>query len=323
MKKNSLAPISLMLLTVLFFFGCQKEPTENKLSALTANRSNTNACRMLANDWQTVAKWEFHYNDKGLADQWTIDYGFGLPLHTNEMTYDENNRLIRSDELYFGSGYVYHFYYTGKRLTRLTRENIDVPEDASDFIFTYNSKEQVIRQDDEALDAHVLLAYDKEGNNTRTDLYFGTDLVFSDIYTFDVPSNNPRSAVPGVTIGFPFYGTAGMSDKSWFTSNRTEAYENGELILFNDYDPAQTVLVNGNHNYPSSATYYDRVTEEHITITFGYENCNGTTGMRNAGNSKSYAGEGNAKRFAKPMLVTGSKKSVMEQTENMKRLLRK
>ncbi len=331
MSKNHLTFIGSFLLAALFIAGCQKETmetketTDNNTLDLSANNPRPNGCRMTVNDWPTAAKFEFHYNAKGLADEWITDYGFGSPLHTNEMTYDNNNRLIQSKEFYFGSNYIYHFFYTGKLLTRLTRINIDNPADAVDFLYTYNNKGQNTRQDDDVSDQHVLMTYDNMGNCTRTDLYFGKDLVFSDIYSFSVPARNPRAAVPGVETGFIAYGTAGFDDKWQFSSNRTEFYDNGTLFLFNDYDPAQTTINTGNHNYPISATYYDRVTEAPITISFAYENCNGNGSIAKVGNPQGNTNIGikNTIRQKRPLLIRGSQKSIKDQIQRMKQLLAK
>ena len=323
MKKNYLKLLSSFLLAALFIIGCQKETKESSEKNSTVNAAKKvikNSCRMTVLDWATIAKWEFHYNDQGLADEWIIDYGFGFPLHTNEMTYDNNGRLMRSDEFYFGSNYVYQFYYTGNRLSRLARTNVDNPADVLDFVYTYNRKGQNTRQDDVANDVHVLMTYDHIGNCTRTDLYLGEGLSYLTFIHLIWAARNPRLAIPGVIIGFPFYGTAGVSDKWWFTSNRTEIYDNGNLFLFNDYDPTQTTMITGNHNYPSSATYYDRITEAPITITFDYENCNGKGSTTIAGNSKIKLNPGTKSSIKnpRPLLRMGSAKSIKEQLQRMK-----
>ena len=328
MKKNYLKLISSFLFATLVIIGCQKETKESAGSNELVNsaaKARENSCRMTVNDWPTAAIFEFHYNDRGLADEWITDYGFGSPLHTNEMTYDNNDRLIESTEFYFGSTYIYHFYYTGKLMTRLTRVNVDDPADVVDVLFAYNSKGQNIRQDDEINDSHVFMTYDNIGNCTRTDLYFGTDLVFSDIYSFSLPARNPRAAVPGVEIGFIAYGPAGFTDKWQFTSNRTEYYDNGNLYLFNDYDPAQTTINTGNHNYPSSATYYDLVTEAPITITFEYENCSGNGNVAKAGGSQTNMNHGakTSIKSKRSLLRMGSAKSIKEQIRKMKQQLKK
>jgi hypothetical protein len=232
-------------------------------------------------DWSAggAGIWQFHYNEKGLADQWTIDYGYGTIEET--MHYDDDDRLIAADEIYFGSNYEYRFYYSGKRLTRATRISIDFPEDAMDFTYTYNLKGQNIRQDDVVRDEHVLMYYDDMGTCIRTDIYFGGDLWYSDNYTFEQPIRNPLLNVPGVETGFLSYGGTYMSNKRWLTTNRTILYDNGVPFVFNDYDPSKTNAITGNHNFPSSVNYFDRISDAPLDIVFDFDNCNGTSGQQN------------------------------------------
>ena len=325
MKKNAFILTISLLLGVLFFTGCQKEINESlegksgdaAASENTSNKNQENSCRLINLDWPTIGIWQFHYNDKGLADQWIIDYGFGLPLHTNTMTYDENNRLIQSNEDFFGVDYVYQFYYAGKRLTRLTRTNVDFPDDVLDFQYTYDSKGQNTRQDDHNTDTHVLMYYDALGNCTRTDIYFGNDLYYSDNYTFYAPVRNPRQNIPGVEFGFPFYGTGGISDKWWFTSNKTIIYDNGTPFLFNDYDPNQTTINTGSNNFPGTASYYDRFTEGSIVITFDYDNCGGEsveTNNRYSQGNRSIE----SNKTTRPLLGRASAKSIKEQIQKLR-----
>jgi hypothetical protein len=116
--------------------------------------------------------------------------------------------------------------------------------------------------------------YDAMGNCTRTDIYLGSDLWYSDNYTFNAPVRNPWLHVPGVETGFLSYGGTYPSNKRLFTSNRTLIYDtDGTPFVFNDYDPSQTVIQTGRNNLPISARYYDRITESPLTITFDYDNC--------------------------------------------------
>jgi len=266
---------------MLFIPACKKQRTE---TAYNSNQpkdkeSDKNVkeghCRLEYFDWPGVGSWRFHYNSKGLADHWIINWGDGYPLHTNEMEYDQNNRLSKSLENYFGAVYDYTFYYTDNRLSRMTRINKENPADANDIQFTYNLKGENIKQDDDLNNSHVLLYYDATGNCTKTDVYFGADLWYSDIYTFNSPVKNPRKKVPGIEFGFPFYGTGGFTDKRWFTSNTTIIYDSdGTPYVLLDYDPAKTVFSTDKDNLPVSATYFDKITQDFLTITFGYEGCN-------------------------------------------------
>ena len=314
----------------MIIIGCQKEITESQVkdkaedaeaSVNTANRNNKeNSCRLVSLDWFAGGSglWQFHYNEKGLADQWNIDYGYGII--EEKIYYDRNNRLIKAEENYFGSNYVYRFYYTGKRLTRSTRTSVDFPDDAQDFRYTYNRKGQNIRQDDDNLDAHVIMEYDHMGNCTRTDIYFGSDLVYSDNYTFEKSIKNPLLNVPGVETGFLAYGGTFMSNKRWFTTNRTVIYENGVPFVFNDYDPSKTVPNTGRHHLPNSVNYYDRVTETSLDIVFDYENCDGRSGQQHHGYSHANKNSQANKAIPQihPVLHWGSLKSIKEQVDQMR-----
>ena len=87
--KNLFNTISLALFTVFLFVSCQKEIKESpaintsKDGAVTleiANKEEKNSCRLVSLDWSAggAGLWQFHYNEKGLADQWKIDYGYGV-----------------------------------------------------------------------------------------------------------------------------------------------------------------------------------------------------------------------------------------------------
>jgi len=320
MRKHLIITACILSVNMFVISSCKKETTEplsvseqeDIVSGRLANKNIENSCRLANFDWPGFGTWRFHYNDKGLADQWTIDFGFGNIVEET-MYYDENNRLIRAEEDFFGANYIYHFYYAGKRLSRLTRTNVDFPEDAFDFTYTYNSNGQNTRQDDNIHDQHVLMYYDPIGNCTRTDIYFGSDLWFSDIYTFNIPSRNPKLNIPGVETGFPFYGTANVPDKWWFSSNKGILYDNGNPIVLNDYDPALTTLNTGNHNFPGSASYYDRVTESNVNLSFDYENCAGVAGrIQNRQRQVNTKERNNPTQYDPPQLLRSSSKSIKE-----------
>jgi hypothetical protein len=321
MRKNYLLPISTLLLSLAFFYSCQKEVNKSSSSDSIAGNSNRpeRQCRLVYHDWPTAASFQFDYNDKGLADNWIVDLGYGTI--TNSMEYDNDGRLIHSTEDFLGEPYEYDFVYTGKTLTHITRTPVNFPEFASTFELTYNNKGENTRQDDDVNDIHVLMEYDVMGNCTKTSLYFGTDLYFTDEYTFNLPARNPRAAVPGVTIGFPFYGTAGFPDKRTFSGNRTTIYDNGVPFLWNDYDPAQTTINAGNHNYPVSADYYDIVTDGNYNLTYEYENCNGNSGITRIGNQQN-SNNVNSNKVTKELpiqLLRGSAKSIKEKIDGLRK----
>lgn len=330
MKKNYLQLTGLFLLSLAIGIGCQKEITKTAekdesddvaaAGNIESRHNKENSCRLVSLDWSAggAGLWQFHYNEKGLADQWSIDYGYGVI--EEKIYYDRNDRLIRADENYFGSNYVYRFYYDGKRLVRSTRISVDFPDDAQDFRYTYNRKGQNIRQDDDNLDAHVLMAYDEMGNCIRTDLYFGSDLYYSDNYTYEKSIRNPLLNVPGIETGFLSYGGTYMSNKRWFTTNRSVIYDAGVPFVLNDYDPSKTIPNTGRNNLPHSVNYYDRVTETPVDIIFDYDNCDGKSGDQHHQHSQANRNSQPGKMSAEihPGLVRGSLKSLKEQLNRRK-----
>jgi hypothetical protein len=156
---------------------------------------------------------------------------------------------------------------------------VESPDEVMDVRYTYNNKGQNTRQDDDINDEHVLMYYDAMGNCTRTDVYLGSDLWYSDNYTFNAPVDNPWLQVPGIEIGFLSYGGTYASNKRWFTSNRTVIYNtDGTSFVYNDYDPSKTVIQTNNNKLPISARYYDRITKSTVTITLNYDNCGKSDG---------------------------------------------
>ena len=303
MKKKLLLPISTLLIMITSFYSCQKESGNIPgIDSAVASNSNKpeNQCRLVSYDWPSASKMRFHYNDKGLADQWIIDLDFAII--TIDMVYDNNNRLISATEDIFGETYAYQFFYTGQKLTRELFTNVNNPADFLDFTYTYNSKGLNIRQDDAVNDQHVVMDYDDMGNCVKTSIYFGSDLYYTDEYTFNIPAKNPLAAVPGITTGFPSYGPAQFADKWIFSSNKTAVYDNGIPILLNDYDPTQTTINTGNHNYPFTADYFDPVNQYDIHLTCEYENCNGNSGSTRMGNQEKHDNLSANKTMKKPIL---------------------
>ncbi len=329
MKRKLFVNIGAVLVTVLILSSCKKEAIQLKtLEASTTNEAlksasykKDNECRLTYLDWPGSGTWQFHYNSKGLADKWSIDYGFGLPVTEETLFYDNENRLIRANEVYFSLNYVYLFTYKDKRISSISRSSVEFPDEVQNFQFTYNKKGQNIRQDDVVNDQHILMFYDARGNCTKTDTYIGTDLWISDNYQFDATARNPRLNVPGIELGFPFYGGTFMTDKNWFISNRTLFYESGIPYMLNDYDPSKTTITTGNHNFPSSALYYDAVSEADINITFGYKNCNGAASGQEQVYPQNNLNAATNKNFGQrqTLLFRSSAKSLKERIQQLRR----
>ena len=323
MKKNYL---KLMGSFVLFFFvcaGCTKELKEIDLNKSAADNSfgklHKDGCNLVTFDWVDASKWTFHYNEKGLADKWVIDYGDGFP-EEETMIYSRDNRLIQANETYQGANNVYLFTYSGRRVTKVTWSTSAAPGQQQVSEFTYNYKGQITRQDDNANDIHTLMFYDRLGNTTRTDIYFGTDPYFSDIYTFDKPVRNALLLVPGIPFGFPFFGTGNFLNSRWFTSNTGLVYDNGTPIVLYDYDPAKTVFKTGLFDFPLSVTYYDNITQGPGYINLMYS-CGGKGNMADDALPQSDIKMLAAKQpahFGPMPLLRGSVQSIKEQIKKLR-----
>jgi hypothetical protein len=290
------------------------------------NDREENKCRLVDLDWSVggAGIWQYYYNTKGLADKWTIDYGDGLII-SEKIYYNTNDQIIKADEDYFGSNYVYLFYYTGRRLTRVTRTSVDFPDQVTDFRYTYNKKGQNTRQDDYINDEHVLMYYDAMGNCIKTDIYLGTDLWYSDNYTFNAPVKNPWLHVPRIETGILSYGGTYAGNKRWFTSNRTVIYDtDGTPFVFNDYDPSQTVIQTSSNNLPISARYYDRISESRLTITLGYDNCgiDNDNDTKNSEKVTPFTTSGTARINSIMFLRRNPAKSMKEQVREIRQQLK-
>ena len=91
---------------------------------------------------------------------------------------------------------------------------------------------------------------------------------------FEISNKNPSLAINGVNFGFPFE-IFNVFDKRWNSFGSWVIYDNGNPIVVNEDDPAQTVIHTGQGNYATYAKYYDIPSESFYEMTFNYSNCNG------------------------------------------------
>jgi len=300
MKKNLFFTLAITLCTIVLLQGCKKQmapssaDSDSDFSSSFFHKSN---CQLVHLEWFNAFVWDFHYNNKGLADQWKIDIGDGFPQFYT-MEYDRFNRLVRTHDSYTINGTIYTdlFTYSGNRLARHTWTN-NITPDQGDVRFTYNGKGEIVREDDPVNDLHNYLFYDRFGNCTRSDYYAGSDLYFSDNYTFNFPIENPCLTVRGVDIMFPYSGT-GLWNKWWFTSNKGILYDNGTPIVANDYDPRKTIMKTGFQHHLVSADYFDNVTQAAAPISFGYDNCSGHWDGPGSASSQNKTSSGGDKTIA-------------------------
>lgn len=278
MKKNLFTRTFSLILLALIFTGCQKISDQELVSGNDGKgqenfRGNDNTCRLRSFVQSDGFNENFHYNNKGLADRWFIDYGDGTSFDYH-ITYDRKDKLKSARMLFGGDAVNFTFYNTGNRTTRLTGFFESNGEPYADIYYTYNRKGQMISLDDIVADIHSRFSYDRMGNNNKIDMYFGTELFYTYLLTFDNPNKNPYLALNGVDYGFTtFFFLATKFDKRWNSSGTFIIYDNGAPIVAADDDPAQTQIQTGIGNYVTYASYYDVVNESSYDLRFEYENC--------------------------------------------------
>jgi hypothetical protein len=269
MKQKIFIPALIFLVSLLAISSCQKSVTETKDEIATKGLPEgilKNQCQLTRMNVEGFDN-QFHYNDKGLADEWIIDFGTGIPdVYT--MEYDNDNKLSRAWYHYDGQLIaMIDFEWTGGLLTK---ENWDYSGFLFDVINTYDRKSQMIKR--EMSYGHSAIAeYSSNGNIPVREIYFAGELQQRNEYTFYQPNKNPFLAIRGIPYGFPFV----LFDfsKWWETSEKITYYSGGSPFVAYDYDPAQTVMQIGFQNYPTLVTHYDILTSNTVPYVFEYQNC--------------------------------------------------
>jgi hypothetical protein len=324
MKKNLILSCSILLFACTLLTSCKKESTPITISSTNADDlqvGNNSSYKLTHNGWAYYWGWDFHYNDKGLADEWKIDFGNGY-FWNFKMKYDKFHKLIEAD------GYdpnddlilITTFKYSGNQIISQTWTDIFFGT-TFEYLFTHNGKGQIIRIDANPLDIHIFLTYDNLGNCTSTNLYLGDDIYFSDIYEFNVQARNPLLTVSGVDFLFPYFGV-GYFNKLWFSRNLSIVYDSdGNPFVINDFSASKKDFKIGRQNFPISINYYDTVAKIPFPFTFGY------SGKGNANNDLPASPEeanwnaGNNKnaRPKKPLLTLASGKTIKEQLQELRK----
>lgn len=281
MKKNFFKGICSLILSALLFSGCQKVTQEELMTEDPAQpnhriNNDNNNCRLQSMVTDYGLTESFSYNQKGLADTWLIDYGGG-DFFEHQITYDNKNRIkgthVIAPVFLPGDAINYTFYNKGNVTTRALGYLESGPIWA-DYNYSYNNKGQMIRLDETVNDVHTRYYYDNKGYCRRSDLYLGTELYLTLLLDFEISNKNPYLAINGVNFGFP-YEIFNVFDKRWNSFGSWIMYENGNPIVVNEDDPAQTVIHTGQGNYTTYAKYFDIPSASFYEMTFNYSNCNG------------------------------------------------
>ena len=334
MKKKLISLSTVITFALLFFTGCQKEIQQKEETPLAGenslqSRTNTDddpGCQLKYLDYDRGLALSFKYNNDGLAREVMLDYGDGLP-EVHKITYDRKDRLVRTKvyDNYNGIVIDFIFFYNRNLITRATGYYEGTHNLWRDIFYTYNNKDQMIKLDDVVQDIHVKYFHNRQGYHDHGEYYVGNDLLITWDYKFNIRNRNPFLAVPGVYFGFWDF-TLPTFDKEWESNDYVVFYEEGTPTVVLNTDPAKTRMHTGPHNYLTSATKYDRISESFYTETMNYKNCGG--GHENENDNDAATSTG--KQF-KPLtpraklqrILSGPSKNIKQQLTELKRQLKK
>jgi hypothetical protein len=269
MKKNLLMNLTLALFAALLISGCKKAMTESTEETVQTNlpdASLKNQCQLTRLNIEGFDH-HFHYNSQGLADEWRIEYGSGIPdVYT--MEYDNDNKLSRAWYHYNGELIGTVEFEWAKNL--LTEEHWDYSGFLFDVLNIYDKKDQMIKREI-SYGYTATIDYSPIGNVSKAEIFFDGELLDSREYTYNIPNRNAFLAIRGIPYGFPFVWF--VFSKWWETSEKITVFQNGIPYLIYDPDPAQIVMQLGFQNYPIAIVNYDRVSNTYNPYGFEYQNC--------------------------------------------------
>jgi hypothetical protein len=126
MKKNIIVMCCIIFSALLLLAGCKKESTQVSIPAENTNEmddlqvGNNSSCKLTHNAWAYLFTWDFHYNNKGLADEWKIDGNSWV--ENFKMKYDKFNKLTEATcyDAYDNLILTTSFTYSGNRVIKQT-----------------------------------------------------------------------------------------------------------------------------------------------------------------------------------------------------------
>lgn len=271
----------LLLFGLLFLFtisACRKDvPDESSDPAGPADNSaiegRFNHCRLITDDRDGSFGDAFHYNNRGLVDQWKQDYYDGFPdVYT--FTYDLFGRL-KTGHGVFGNGFAIDivYQYKGNRLVKETVYAAGTTNKLNEIATSYNFLGQVIRRGSTMYDEYCTFVYNFIGNNTQVNYYVDGALWMKEEFTYRKKNRNPLLSLEGMP--FVVFRYDFVFSNWWETSDKFTIYEDGVPTVTVDYDPSSAVMDIGQEQYLNSVTNFDLVTQQNTTATFEYENCGG------------------------------------------------
>ncbi len=284
MKKNFLIPVAMFFSALLLMTGCQKEtimPNEEPADLSSARQDNRNECRLTSVAYSNGGGSAYHYNQRGLCNEWTI-----LGLGTLKQEYDNKGRL-KISRIYDDAGLfaTIHFFYTGNNVTKEIWYYGNTNDVYDEVHYIFNNRGQNVRMESAIYDYHTINQFDAQGNVKQWDFYSdGIHVYFSTAeYNYRPFFKNPNRAIPGIDYGFPYLNAATFGNKECISTEKVVTFdEDGNPIVLYDYDPRKTSYQRAAQNYPSLGRFFDRVTNAWTSQAFQYENCGGDHGCDDA-----------------------------------------
>ncbi|MBL0183655.1 MAG: hypothetical protein IPP96_15775 [Chitinophagaceae bacterium] len=276
--KQKLILFSLMLLVTIS--GCRKDmPAEEPVTSpdpLGAQHGDDNdgprQCRLIFDDRDGVYGNFFHYNKKGLVDNWKVDYYDGYPDVYN-FTYDNRDHLKTGRVVfnYNGSSFDLKYQYQGDKLIRETWYAAGTNTIVDDIVNTYNSRDQIIKRRSIPKNIYCTFTYDFLGNNPLVNFYVDDELYLKEEYTHHKFNRNPLTSLNGIPVVLPYYDF--VISNWWETSQKWTVYDEGTPTVIVDLDPKTVVMKLGRQDYLKSVSNFDRAIQQNTKAVFEYENC--------------------------------------------------
>jgi hypothetical protein len=285
MKTKSVITTGIIIFLYVFLAGCSKEtilpPEEDAAAASIAEHNwNRRECQLIHIDHGNGSTDDFHYNTKGLADEWRIDLGDGSPV-IFKMEYNHHQKLIKA-KLYSG-GALYatiKFVYANGRIVRDVWYDGESTNVINEIKNTYNKRGQLSVRESSISSIRVVFKNNHQGNTLQSDLYFENNLYLSNSYTYNKFNRNPYLAVNGIPHAFPFYQLS--FGPAWQTGEKITMTESGTTTVIKDEDPAATAMKISARGYLNSSKTFERVSSSFINCSFKYQNCCGDDDFDNS-----------------------------------------
>ncbi|MEW5915732.1 MAG: hypothetical protein AB1762_04980 [Gemmatimonadota bacterium] len=274
MSWSSAASPRRVLAITLLVSACQADPAgpdnNASLNVVRGDDRPLGACQVTSNVAQNGVIQNYRYDGRGFLSAWADGVGTLVPQ------YDATGRLVRAQYV-IGAipiASIVYVYDGGK----IARENwfaggSDRLEDV--LVNTWNSKGQLVRRESRPFGVFAAFTYDAAGNAYQVDV-MGTDgfLFLSNTYVFTAPAKSPDLTLRGLPYGPQFLNYVFNPSRQTAAKAVVTDAEGNRVTIF-DQDPARSVLVAGQQQYPLYQNFFDKISGTFFAQLWTYQNCPG------------------------------------------------